>query len=366
VKAFGSTVQHQVRHNADGNVIAWIVFGSVALAVLLAAAIFAKPVDGRPFDALIDLLPIPIYAGSAALALIAARCSTRSPRLGWSLIAVGFISYVLGDSVWAIYEVGFQTEPPAPSLADPFYLAVIPLLLAGIMLLSSSARTLGQFRTLLSASLVVLGLGALVWEPILKPIFTASDTGWPGTLVTAAYPLGDAVLVFAVFVAARRQWTGHARVVLYTFAAGLLLATGSDLGFARMVLNDTYETGSIIDLGWPVGFLLMGLAAGLNARWSADLAAEIHPGVPSTASQRARVAMSAFQATLLGILVFYGFAGGFSDDPSLMVILLAMVSVALLRSALAVADSGMLYARIPTPGASSGPKTPSSPAGWPQ
>ena len=323
----------------EGGVAAWIVLGSGVLAIVLAVVILSKPFQGRALVALIDLLPIPIYAGSAALALIAARGSTRSSRLGWLLIAGGIVSYVLGDITWAIFEVGFEIEPPAPSLADPFYLVAIPLLLAGIMVLSSSARTLGQFRTVLSGSVVVLGLAALVWGPILEPILTTSDTGWPGTVVTAAYPVGDGVLVFAIFVAARRQWDGRSRIVLYTFAAGLLLATGSDLAFARMVLNGSYETGSIIDLGWPVGFLLMGLAAGLHARWSVDLAAEIQQYSPTAAQQRARVGMIAAQATLLAGLISYGFLRGFSDDPSLMAILVAMVSVDLVRGAVAIGDT---------------------------
>lgn len=350
----------------DAKVVAWIVFASAGATALLAVTILARPFGGRPFVALIDLLPIPVYFGSGALALFAARCSGRSQRLGWSLIAGGFASYALGDVIWSIYEVGFESEPPAPSFADPFYLAFIPLHLAGILLLSSSAKTLGQLRTGLSGTLVVLGLAALVWNPILQPMLATSDTGWPGTLVTAAYPVGDVVLVVAIFVAARRQWHGQARIVLYTFAAGLLLATGSDLGFARMVLNGTYESGSPIDLGWPAGFLLMGLAAGLHARWSVDFAAESQPLAPSAASQRARVAIIAVQLGLLAWLTAYGLLGGFSNDPSFMIILLAMVSVDLARGALAVTDTGLVNKRLAASPSVCAPPVPGPPTGQPR
>lgn len=341
--------------SADRNLVAWIVSAGAGATALLAVTILAKPFGGRLYIALSDLLPIPVYFGSAALALFAARRSSRSQRFGWALIAVGFVSYAFGDITWSIYEVGFQSEPPAPSFADPFYLAPIPLLLAGILLLSSSAKTLGQLRTGLSGALVVLGLAALVWNPILKPMLETSDTGWPGTLVTAAYPVGDVVLVVAIFVAARRQWHGQARIVLYTFGAGLLLATGSDLGFARMVLDGTYESGSLIDLGWPAGFLLMGLAAGLHALWSVDFAAESQPLAPSAARQRARVALIAVQLGLLAWLIGYGLLGGFSNDPSFMIILLAMVSVELARGALAVTDTGFGDGRLRSAGAPSAP-----------
>jgi len=335
-----------LRRFSGDALIASIVLASGAAAALLAVALLAKPFGGRQLVALIDLLPIPIYVGAGALAFFAARRSDGSTRIAWSLMAAGFVSYAMGDIIWSIYEVAFERAPSPPSFADPFYLAVTPLLLAGIMLLSSSARTLGQFRTILSGGLVVLGLAALVWEPILKPILATPDTGWPGTLVTAAYPVGDAFLVFAIFVGARRQWEGRARVVLYTFAAGLLLATGSDLAFARMVLDGTYETGSLVDLGWPVGFLLMGLAAGLSARWSVDFAAEIRPLAPSAGTRRARLVMSAVQVGLLCGLVAYGFSGGFSNDQSLMIILIAMASVALVRSGIAFADTGLLHKRL--------------------
>lgn len=361
----GSVVAQPGRlgRSADARVAAWIVCASAGVTALLALAILTRPFDGRPFVALIDLLPIPVYFGCGALALFAARRSVRSQRSGWSLIAAAFVSYALGDIIWSIYEVGFQSEPPAPSFADPFYLAFIPLLLAGILLLSSSAKTLGQLRTGLSGTLVVLGLAALVWGPIVKPLLTTSDTGWAGTLVTAAYPVGDVFLVVAVFVAARRQWHGQARIVLYTFAAGLLLATGSDLGFARMVLDGTYESGSLIDLGWPAGFLLMGLAAGLHARWSVDFAAESEPLAPSTASQRARVGIIALQLGLLAWLTAYGLQGGFSNDASFMTILLAMVSVELARGALAVADTGLINKRLATSSADCAPPVPGSRTG---
>jgi hypothetical protein len=325
----------------DGGFTRRVVAASLALAMLLALAIAFEPFEGRAFVAVIDLLPIPIYAGAAGLAGLAAVRSTRSSRVGWWFISGGIVSYVLGDIAWAVFEVGFAVEPPTPSLADAFYLAAIPLLLTGVLVLSSSARTLGQFRTVLSATLVVLGLAALVWGPILQPILTSPDTGWAGTVVTAAYPVGDGVLVFAVFVAARRQWDGRSRIVLYTFAGGMLLATGSDLAFAKLVLDGSYESGSVIDLGWPLGFLLMGWAAGLHARWSVDLAAEMEPRPQSAAGQRMRVAMIVAQALLLASLAAFGLAGGFSEEPALIVLLMAMVSVDLVRGALAIADATM-------------------------
>ena len=146
------------------------------------------------------------------------------------------------------------------------------------------------------------------------------------------------MLVFAALVALRRQWRGRARAILYTFAAGLLLATIGDLGFARMVLDGTYESGSLIDLAWPAGFLLMGLAAALQAGWRIDLAAEDDQVEPSYSSQIVPVAISAGLACWL---VVRGVVGGWTSDPALLVIVLGAVSVATVRHGVAVVDSRM-------------------------
>ena len=304
--------------------------------ILLGLTLLLQPFEGQLLVALLDLLPIPVFAAASLLAVFAGRRSADRQRTAWWLLAASFCIYGLGDATWAVYEVGFRVAPGTPSPADAFYLAAIPLLFAGVMFLSSSARTLGHFRTGLDAALVVLALVALVWDAIIQPTLAAAETGLAGTLVTVAYPVGDVMLVFGVLVALRRQWRGRARVLLHSFAAGLLLATVADLGYARMVLDGTYHTGTLIDLAWPAGFLLMGLAAAFQARWPVDLAHEDPHHELSYLSQLLPILTSVALAVWLFLR---GITGGLSDDGPLLAIVTAAVVVAVVRHSVALADS---------------------------
>src|SRR5205823_4400341 len=65
-------------------------------------------------------------------------------RLPWNLFALGLLGQVAGDAIFAVYEVQLDREPPAPSVADFFYLGSYPLLALGLVLV---LRKLGVQRS---------------------------------------------------------------------------------------------------------------------------------------------------------------------------------------------------------------------------
>lgn len=285
-----------------GQPLTWLGAGIVIYAAVMLFAVLERPFGEDGFTAFMDISPIAAEAFAAGLAAWAGWRSAGRIRLAWWFLAAGFASQALADTVWAVYEVGLHAEIPTPSLADPFYLAMIPLVFAGILLLSSAARMFGHLRTALDASILLFALAAVVWDKVIQPSLAGTETRLAGTLVTSAYPAGDVVLVFAIVAAMRRQWTGRARIVTSFLAVGLLTASLADLGYAWMALNGTYETGSFIDLGWPVGFLLMGFAAAMHATWHASLAEEQVEAELATAVWRQIVPMVLSAALVVWLL----------------------------------------------------------------
>ena len=184
----------ELRRQLAEHALSFIFAVGAISGLLLTVTILFEPLEGRGFVALLDILPIPAYLAASMLAALASSRSPGRRRVAWWMLASAFFIYAAGDATWAVYEVGFGVEPPVPSFADAFYLAVMPLLFAGIMLLSTSARTPGHFRTGLDAVLTVLALAAVVWDAVLQPTLASAETGLAGTLVTAAYPAGDSGL----------------------------------------------------------------------------------------------------------------------------------------------------------------------------
>jgi hypothetical protein len=71
----------------------------------------------------------------AGLALMSARAHTV-PRLraSWALLGAGLLVWGVTDSYWAWAELVWGAPPITPSLADAGYLAMAPLVFAGILL----------------------------------------------------------------------------------------------------------------------------------------------------------------------------------------------------------------------------------------
>ena len=61
----------------------------------------------------------------------------REDRVAWLLIAGGVLAWTVGDLLWTVW-LGGVANPPYPSIADAFYLAMYPAMYAGLTLLMRS------------------------------------------------------------------------------------------------------------------------------------------------------------------------------------------------------------------------------------
>ena len=74
-----------------------------------------------------------------------------------------------------------------------------------------------------------------------------------------SYPLADIVLIASLLVVLRgARGLGGAMPLL---ALGLVLIVITDGAYGYERINETYVTGTLLDVGWPLGYTLIGLAA---------------------------------------------------------------------------------------------------------
>jgi len=273
---------------------------------------------------------------AAALAIGAARSSFGPTRTAWYLIGAAMVAWGLGEATWTFYEVVLGRETPFPSIADVGYLGYFPLMLLGFLLLSSQGNNRRRLRTFLDAIAVTFAAGALLWNVVVEPIYEVSDEAMLGKVLATAYPLGDLLLLFPLaitFYAARR---GRAAYVVLTLSAGVGIVLLSDLAFALLTASDSYASGSLLDLGWVAGSLVIGYAAGLQMHWRENLSARVTPTIAPTWKQLLPLAL--MPPVLLG-LVLAGSSSAVSREVPTTLLAALFVLMVVGRQAVTIADS---------------------------
>ena len=163
--------------------------------------------------------------------------------------------------MWSYYELIGRRETPFPSAADAGFL-LFPLLAGAGVLMWPSAALHGRarWRTLLDGTLVAGSLFLISWATALGSIIRLGSDSLLAYLVSVAYPICDLVLLTMTIVVVARA--GHAlRSGLTILAVGLASLCIADSGFAFLTATGRYHTGSLVDVGWFAGFLLIAAAA---------------------------------------------------------------------------------------------------------
>ncbi len=220
----------------------------LALGALVSVAYFCVP--GLKGNGLVFSL----IGLSAAVAIVVGALRNR-PRqlLPWMLFAAAQVSFVIGDLLYYAFHFDF------PSLGDVFYLAVYPLLVAGLLILIR-ARSAGRDRgSLLDALVITVGLGLLAWVFLIEPYTELEGLSSLQRLMSISYPLMD-VLLLAV-TARLAMGSGTRSPSFYLIGLGILSLLATDSVYGYIELHSGYGQGGLLDAGWLAYYLLWGAAA---------------------------------------------------------------------------------------------------------
>jgi signal transduction histidine kinase len=196
---------------------------------------------------------------SSVFAILAAIRMYRSARLPWALIAAGLTTFVAGDVLAYNYERFFGRQLPFPSVADGFYLATGPLLIAGMVLLIRRRNPAHDRAALIDALIVAASAGSVSWTLLIAPYAHDGTLSLPTKLTSVAYPLVDLALAACVARLAFGQGRRSPAMAFLTVGVFCLLGTDSIYGWA--LLHGGYTTGGLLDGGWIAFYLLIGAAA---------------------------------------------------------------------------------------------------------
>ncbi|MDD2755700.1 MAG: response regulator, partial [Methanothrix sp.] len=138
-----------------------------------------------------------------------------------------------------------------------------PIFLLGIIFLPSiKFSTSERLKMMLDTGIVMISAILVFWSLIISPTIKQSgDIDAISLSLSIAYPVADLVLLFAVLELLFKRIYEKRQTPLLFLVGGISVLIITDAIFFRQTLDETYVAGGILDMGWPISYVLIGLAA---------------------------------------------------------------------------------------------------------
>jgi hypothetical protein len=277
MKALARGEGRPARGSASARALWWAASIVMVFNVLIVAWVLLKPGDDRVYAFVVNvagfvgpMLALPLCFGGflgriwrwGASRTDNQPAAMTGQRLAPVLLGMGILSYSLGQIIFTYYELALHRTPPFPSLADVGYLIEYPFFLLGILLLPARPIPVAsRARVALDGLMAMTVAVTFSWYFILGPVVQQGSETVLAKIVAAAYPLSDIVLITCLLILALRPSEYPLRRAVYLLALGLILLVVADSVYGYQTLNQTYVTGTILDVGFPLAFQLIGLGA---------------------------------------------------------------------------------------------------------
>ncbi|GAA3953371.1 GGDEF domain-containing phosphodiesterase [Actinoplanes auranticolor] len=246
-----------VRHRAPATVM-------TGLSVAVFAAWLATGLGGEAVTRAVSDIGTVLMTLAAGVACLV-RASRRRGRMGvaWTGIGLGTLAYCSGEVCWTFTEVVQGRAVPFPGLPDLGYLAMVPLVAAGLLAVPVGRQPVAhRIRSIVDGLMIAVSLVLVSWIVVLEPLLAADPGSRLGRAVLLGYPIGDVVLVtVALYVLALLRRGGRDTGTLLLIVAATATLGVTDSVYLYVFLHDDYRSGGLLDTGWFAGFALILLAA---------------------------------------------------------------------------------------------------------
>jgi diguanylate cyclase (GGDEF)-like protein len=221
--------------------------GLIALAVAQTVLPFGAEVRAWAYVA------VAVAAISVAVAGVAINRPMRP--LGWWLVVAGLAGWVLADALWTVET--YVTKPDGyPVLSDAIYLPSYLVVVAGLLVMLWLHRGADSRGSVLDGTIVATGSAVFVTSVLIVPLARDDSLSRFGIVVSAAYPVGDVMLL----VAAMLLWAVpdmRSRSFMWLFAS-LLASFVPDMAWAAF---DHAPPERLANAVWLLVYVLLALAA---------------------------------------------------------------------------------------------------------
>ena len=178
------------------------------------------------------------------------------------LLGLGILSYIVGQALWTYNEDFAHLAVLFPTWADAGYLGSYPFVLLALLLLPTRPLT-GDTRSriVVDSLMIMVGVTTFSWYFILGPTILQGDGTVLGQVIGTAYPLATLVLIFCLLLLVLNSHDHAIRPVALILGLAFIIIVTTDSIYDYQELHNMYATGGLLDVGWPLGYMLVGLGA---------------------------------------------------------------------------------------------------------
>ncbi|MEA2523644.1 MAG: hypothetical protein QOF73_871 [Thermomicrobiales bacterium] len=199
------------------------------------------------------------YGGSRAW--VHASHSASSESHGWRLVALACLVWTIGEVTRLGVSVWGASDGVADVAANAGYLVMLPLLLAGIFLLSPQRRRgRDRLRLLLDLVIATATLLTLSWSWVVRPAVENDELSRIAMAAVALHALGDGALVLALLIVLLRSGNRALPPAFGLVVVSFMLVTFAELFWLSFWADSGRETVVFGAPVWAVGFLAAGIA----------------------------------------------------------------------------------------------------------
>ncbi len=204
-----------------------------------------------------------VFPGLAA-SLLAWQAQRRPAPAGlkraWRLLFAGLLLWTASDLAWMSSEASHL--PMFQVLTDILHVAGYPAIFAGLLIYPRQARrSFTRLRLVFEIAISSLAVLTLGWLVLIQPVLNNTVRHSISLYWSAAYPLADLFLLVVLvnfFVITQPR---HLDNALKWAGVGLAALTTSDMIYSFWILQNPFQSGTIIDLGWAAGYIALGMGA---------------------------------------------------------------------------------------------------------
>ena len=116
------------------------------------------------------------------------------------------------------------------------------------------------FKTILDAMIVVISATLIFWNTIISVLIISHREATWALSLSLYYIIRDFVIFMIVLNLTLRKVNKCGRNPLILLLAAILVQFTTDTIFSYLFLQGYYKSGNLIDMGWLIFYVLMGLA----------------------------------------------------------------------------------------------------------
>jgi len=232
----------------------------------------------------------------------AVRASRGSDRMVWLLFCAGSVSWLVGQLLRDLVDVG-GLQMPSPLLADLGFMTAAPVwTIALVLLLRRHGQKLTLYALVLDVGAVVLTLGAAVTLFLATTLATDVARDPQASAVAFLYPL---LYVAATAAALSAVWGVpqlEPRGAVTSLFVGLGLNALAFVLYLPANVEGTFTAGTPVDALWLVGIGAIGIA---GAQWVEDREDGRNSRLSGAAVHLSRMVLPGVVAAACSFLLIY-------------------------------------------------------------